>query len=140
LSRFVLDASVALSWCFEDESGRTELAILDTLKNRMEAVVPAVWPFEILAGGLSGERRGRIAPTTFRRFLHELVQLRITVDQRGLDHTLDQVNQIGRSYGLTSYDAAYLELALRMDLPLLTLDAKLVAAARKAGLSTALPH
>jgi predicted nucleic acid-binding protein len=141
LSRIVLDASVALSWCFRDESGPAELEILEQLSAGLEALVPAVWPFEILNGCLAGERRGRITLMATLGFLRQLEVLPIISDSaHPFSRTFAVIADISRNFRLSSYDTAYLELALREGLPLLTVDMKLLAAARKAGLSTALPR
>jgi predicted nucleic acid-binding protein len=136
LSRIVIDASVTLSWCFDDESGNGESAILQMLGADMDATVPVIWPVEILNGCLSGERRGRIDADRTSRFLDELSRLPIEVADPPDYERLAAICRAGRAFRLTAYDASYLELAMREGLPLATLDAQLRAAARKAGVPT----
>jgi len=94
------------------------------------ALVPTLWWFELRNALVVNERRGRITEQQTARFLRDVSRLAITVD-----HTPDEsgVLTLARRHRLTVYDAAYLELALRAALPLATLDAMLVAAARSEG-------
>jgi predicted nucleic acid-binding protein len=138
LSRVVLDASVALSWCFKDESGRAELEILEQLAAGLEALVPTVWPFEVVNGCLVAERRGRTTFAEISGFLSQLEALPIILDTAHIfSRTFTVIADDGRSFGLSLYDATYLERALRETLPLLTVDLKLRAAAHKAGVPLA---
>lgn len=128
----MIDASLTLSWCFEDESGDEEMDILQMLGADLDVIVPAIWPLEIVNGCLIGERRGRISTDRPAWFLNELSRLPIEVaDPPGFER-LSAISQTAREYRLTAYDAAYLELAMREGLPLVTLDAQLRAAAHKA--------
>jgi predicted nucleic acid-binding protein len=133
LNRFVLDASVALAWCFEDETSPGADKVLDALTS-MEAIVPPIWPIEVANALLAGERRGRIAPAAVSRQLALLGQLPIQADDVGLDSDIDGLVLLARSTKLSAYDAAYLSLAQRKGLPLATLDSALRQAARKAGI------
>lgn len=127
---FVIDASVAMAWCFEDEVTDATEAVLDRLRTE-RAIVPAVWPLEVANVLLVAERRGRISEAQINRFLRLIGQLPITVDDAGSD--LAGVVALGRAHGLSSYDASYLLLAERAGLPLATLDARLGGAATQAG-------
>ena len=123
MSRYVLDASTALSWCFADE----ETADLPT---DGQAVVPSLWPLELANGLLSGERRGRISHIQAQRVWNALwAALAVEVDHS--DNGFTAAWSIARDEGLSVYDAAYLELAAREGVPLATRDAKLAQAARK---------
>jgi predicted nucleic acid-binding protein len=135
-TRLVLDASIALAWCFEDETGAYSDAILDLLSKDAEAVVPAIWPLEVGNALLAGERRRRLTAAATNQFLDRLTMLPILVDAPELRRTFEAVLRIARETGLTSYDAAYLELALRQRLPLASLDKGLLAAARRANAGT----
>jgi predicted nucleic acid-binding protein len=131
---FVLDASVAASWAFADEGGRdnpgeVSARALDFLAHD-HAVVPALWWFELRNILVVNERRGRIDTAGTAAFLLDLDQLPIRID-RTPDSTA--VVALARQHRLTAYDAAYLELARRLSLPLATLDAQLLAAALKDG-------
>ncbi len=138
LSRFVLDASVALSWCFDDEAGTyAELILLDLLAEGAEAQVPAISPLEVSNSLLMAERKKRISEAGSSRWLNRISALPIVI---GAPSNLDETGDlfaIARRYKLTIRDAAYLELARRCDLPLATIDRKLTAAARKSGIPTA---
>jgi predicted nucleic acid-binding protein len=127
---FVLDASVALSWCFEDEAVPATEVVLDRMTDD-PAVVPAVWELEVTNALLVGERRGRVSESQTIRFVSLLASLPINVDAVGPD--MDALLATGRRHGLSSYDASYLLLAERDGLPLATRDDKLVLAAKAAG-------
>lgn len=127
---FVVDASVTLAWCFEDEATPETEAILDLLAEET-AVVPALWELEVANVLLLGERRGRLTEAQSARFMALLQQLPILVDAANADMT--NVLGTGRRHMLTAYDAAYLVLAQREGLPLATLDARLREAAEAVG-------
>jgi len=118
----VVDASVTLSWCFPDEQTPLSLQVLDRLNAGAEALVPAFWSVEVLNSLLVGEKRGRITPEQTRAFLSSLAALRPTVDHASLEQVFSVVEMLCRHYGLTPYDALYVELALRTKSPLATLD------------------
>ena len=125
---FVLDASVALAWAFVDEQRPSAMRAL-TLARTEEALVPGLWWFEVRNALLVNERRGRLAESETAEFLEELARLRIAMDDAPDGRTL---LALARRYRLTAYDAAYLELAQRVEAPLATLDIELVRAARAA--------
>ena len=129
---FVLDASVALAWCFEDEATSHTDGVLERLA-KDSAVTPSLWELEVVNVLLLAERRGRISESQTARFVALLTQLPIHVDSAGPD--LGAVLAAGRHHGLTAYDAAYLVLAEREGIPLATVDGKLRAAAKAAGVS-----
>ncbi|KPF85505.1 hypothetical protein IP70_12550 [alpha proteobacterium AAP38] len=124
---FVLDASMAASWAFGDESSTLSQQVLIRL-TRDYAVVPALWWFEMLNIVAMNERRGRLSA----EFLALLHGLDIEVDQ-----STDQavILSLVREYRLTAYDAAYLEPAVRERLPLATFDRELAKAAQQAGVT-----
>jgi predicted nucleic acid-binding protein len=128
----VVDASVTLAWCFEDEATPWTEAVLDLLSEDT-AVVPALWELEVTNVLLLGERRGRLTEAQSARFLTLLRQLPILVDTASID--MRAVLATGRRHGLTAYDASYLVLAERDGIPLATSDAKLRAAAGVAGVA-----
>lgn len=129
---FVVDASVTLAWCFEDEATPQTEAILDRLSDDT-AVVPSLWELEVSNVLLLGERRGRLTESQSARFVALLAQLPILVDTASAD--MGAVLATGRRHVLTAYDAAYLVLAEREGVPLATLDAGLRAAAQAAGVA-----
>jgi predicted nucleic acid-binding protein len=135
---FVLDASVPLSWCFdEDQAKRTKgvLAALETQK----AVVPGIWPLEVSNALVVGERRRRIDVASVEKLLAEIGELAIEIDVAGCFDAFSRVIPIARRYSLTTYDATYLELALRLGRPLATLDERLRDAAISAGIAMMIP-
>lgn len=129
---FVVDASVTMSWCFEDEATSYTESVLEQLRVT-SAAVPAIWPLEVANILLLGERRGRVPRPKTESFVRVLQELQVSVENGAPATMLGPVLQIGREYGLTSYDAAYLELAMRRGLPLATLDRRLADAAGRAG-------
>lgn len=123
----VLDASMAAAWALPDESH----AGADLLLTRMAevgATVPALWWFEIRNILLVAERRGRIAPGDAEIFLGHLQKLKIEIAELGDGAA---VMRLARAHRLSVYDASYLELALRKNLPLSTLDRALIEAAKR---------
>ena len=127
---FVVDASIAMAWCFEDEATDATDALLDRLQGD-RAVVPAIWPLEVANVLLVAERRRRLTEAQASRFLEILAQLPIDVDDSAVDAAA--VVAAGRRHALTSYDASYLVLAERLGASLATLDRSLAKAARRAG-------
>jgi predicted nucleic acid-binding protein len=132
MSRFVLDTSVSVSWFFEDEGGDYAADVLESLNTR-EAVVPALWQLEVANVLVVAERRKRCSEAEAVRFIELLENLPITIDEDTAHRALHATYQLAREYGLTSYDAAYLELAMRLGAPLATMDRQLADAAKKAG-------
>lgn len=130
----VIDASVALTWCFEDKATRTTEAVLDTLASGEEASAPAIWSYEVANGLLIAERRGRITEAKAAALLQLLTQLPITIEQRHLAELM-AVSAVGRFHRLSVYEAAYLDLAARLGAKLATADERLAAAAARAGVS-----
>ena len=129
---FVLDASVALSWCFEDEGGDYAADVLTKLASG-EAVVPSLWLLEIAHGLLVAERRGRLAASDAHEARSLLEALPIAVDPGGRRAAFHTTPLLARRHGLSAYDAAYVELAVRLGAPLATLDGALRSAASAEG-------
>ena len=128
----VIDASVILAWSFQDEVTPAAEALLQRVT--MEgAVVPAHWKLEIANGFRSAERRGRIDRAYRDLSLQDLGELPIAIDPQTAQHAWHTTLELADRFGLTPYDAAYLELALRRELPLGTLDRALLNASRIAG-------
>jgi predicted nucleic acid-binding protein len=132
VNAFVLDASIAVAWCFEDEADPELDALLEGLKTR-GAVVPVLWPFEFANVLLQAERRGRITMAAVDGRLAAFAALPITVDTAAWLRTGTAVLALARLHGLTTYDAAYLELAMRQRLPLATKDKALTRACAAVG-------
>jgi predicted nucleic acid-binding protein len=134
----VLDGSVALVWAFDDEQNDIAEAALDYLASD-DGVVPAIWPLEIVNGLLVGRRRGRLSAAAAHEFVEKLLALPIQIDTDALGPALDLILALGGQYNLTSYDASYLELAMRTGSPLATLDDRLRDAASQAGVALITP-
>jgi predicted nucleic acid-binding protein len=126
----VIDTSLTMAWCFEDEATDDADGVLDRLLED-EAIVPPLWQFEVTNVLLVAERRSRITEAQTTRFLDLLSQLPIRIDASLTD--LTALLSAGRRHGLSAYDAAYLVLAERLGVPLATLDERLAAAGRSAG-------
>jgi predicted nucleic acid-binding protein len=135
MTDFVLDNSVTMRWCFD--SGANEYAdkILEQLEGEKgTAFVPLLWRYEVSAVLSRAQNRGLLAARKVEEFLEDLAALAIVVDMEGASRILTDVHRIATVYRLTSYDAAYLELALRRNLPLATLDEELLEACKAAGI------
>lgn len=130
---FVLDSSVALAWVLPDEGNPHADELLERLITE-GAVVPPIWPLEIGNVLLVALRRGRIRQEEFETVVERLARLPVEIDIEATDHALASVLLLAAQLGLTTYDAAYLDLAQRRNLPLATLDKRLRAACATAKL------
>ena len=129
---FVVDASVALAWCFADETSAYADRVLDRLEGE-EAVAPAIWPLEIANGLRTAERHGRIDPSEVPRVRELMRSLPVGLETIELDVALGEVLEVARALDLTAYDAAYLAIAVRRGLALATADDALRRACGQAG-------
>ncbi len=127
-----MDASVALAWCFPDEASAYADRVLVALKGQT-LLVPAVWGLEVSNALLVGERRKRLKQPEILRYIALLAGLTVIQDGVEVNEALSNVLPLARQYGLSAYDAAYLELAVRYGAPLATLDGDLQKAAGRAG-------
>lgn len=130
MTAFVLDASVTMAWCFEDEASDAAWGLLDRL-GEDTALVPGIWSVEVANVLLVAERRRRLTRPQSRAFVTRLLALPILVEEAPPQRVLGEVFTLGRETGLAAYDALYLDLAARHDLPLATLDRAMRSAARK---------
>ncbi|HME01272.1 MAG TPA: type II toxin-antitoxin system VapC family toxin [Terriglobia bacterium] len=130
-----MDASITLPWCFADEATPYTDHLLSRVTSGEQVAVPSHWPVEVLNGLLGAKRRGRVTDELIRRFIDDLGGFRIVIDRRYGSFHLHEVRALAERHSLTSYDAAYLELALRSGLPLATFDAQLERAAKAEGVS-----
>jgi predicted nucleic acid-binding protein len=133
LSRFVVDASVALCWYFERQKTPYTEAIFDRLARGDEALVPALWPLEMVNSLVVAARRKTITMAQLDTFVADLRDLPVAVDLGGVGRSYSPVLRLCRQHQLSSYDAAYLDLALVEGVPIATLDRNLRAAARNLG-------
>ena len=125
---FVLDSSVTLAWCFDDEHTEATDALLQRVVES-GAEAPSLWPLEILNALAMAERRGRIDADKRHRLAGFLHDLPVSLDADTASQAWVATSRLAARHRLTIYDAAYLELAQRLNLPLATLDAGLRAAA-----------
>jgi predicted nucleic acid-binding protein len=131
---FVLDCSIAMAWCFEDEATEFTDSVLEGLAQG-SAKVPSIWFLEVANLLAISERTGRTNQAKITQFLRLLGSLPITVDAKTGEKAFTDVLTLARTHKLTSYDAAYLELALREGLALATLDEELKRVANKLGVT-----
>lgn len=132
MTAVVVDASLTAAWCFEDEETKYARDILRRAE-RIQFVVPAIWPLEMVNVLLVNERRKRITPAETARAVTLFNELSIQVDAPHSLQPFGATLLLARAHSLSSYDACYLELALREGLPLATLDEPMRRAARGAG-------
>ncbi len=132
MTGFVIDCSVAVTWCFEDEATPASDRLLDRLSEEA-AAAPAIWPLELGNVLVMAERRGRLNAAKITEFVALVQDLPVAIDEETPQRALDEVLALARSEGLTTYDAAYLELAMRLGVPLATQDKELRQAAEKLG-------
>src|SRR6202453_17127 len=131
--QFVLDASVAVAWCFEDEATKFTEGVLDLFSTGAEALVPSISPLEIANALLVAERRKRIALAQVAALLQRIAGLPISIMPVDAARAFEQILSVARQQELSEYDASYLELALRQGLPFATLDVALRRSARATG-------
>jgi predicted nucleic acid-binding protein len=129
---FVLDASVTLAWCFADEATKKTTSLLERLEAE-SAFVPELWPLEVGNILIAAERRQRISYAKIAEFLALLESLDIQVDAETASRSFREILSLAHSEKLTTYDAAYLELAMRLGVPLATKDIQLQKAATRLG-------
>ena len=135
MSAIVIDASLALTWCFEDEATAEGDALFDRVRDD-GAVVPVLWPLEMCNVLLQAERRDRMTMAAVSSRLELMADLPITTDMEAPGRAWREVVTLARAEGLTTDDAAYLELAIRRGLPLATKDAALARTAKRLGVRT----
>jgi predicted nucleic acid-binding protein len=134
----VIDCSVTMAWYFKDEATPYTNAVRAALATE-RAAVPALWPLEVANVLLMGERRKRSTQAKATKWLRFLSALPIAVDTQTPALAFDPILDLARSHKLTAYDAAYLELALRLGLPLAARDDALEKAAAAVGVALFTP-
>ena len=127
---FVIDTSVVMSWCFKDEINQYADVVLDLLEEDT-AFAPSIWPLEVGNVLLVAERRKRLSEADSRRFVTLLSELPIIVEQEPPERMIHEILTLAREHKLSSYDASYLDLAMRKGLPIATIDKNLIAAAKR---------
>lgn len=131
----VLDASMAIAWLFRDERTAAAHAVMRRVVEH-GAFVPSLWRLEVANVLRNAVRRGRCDESYVDRSLQRLARLPITTDSETDAQAWSVTRALSREQGLTLYDAAYLELALRMERPLASCDSDLLAAAGRKGVAT----
>jgi len=126
--QFVVDNSVVLAWCFQNEASVYADSVLDHLEHA-GAVVPAIWPLEICNVLLAAEQEMHLTPTDSSRFISLISDLPISVEQESPPRMQGEIFALARDRQLSSYEASYLDLAMRLGLPLATVEERLRAAA-----------
>lgn len=134
---FVLDASVALAWCFDDERDPAADALRASLRDD-HAIVPSHWRLEVANALRTGERRNRLTRADSEGYWADLHHLDIRAEPAPEKPDALRLLDLARQFELTVYDAAYLDLAMRRSLPLATRDERLLAGAVRAGVPLAL--
>ena len=132
MNYLVLDASTALGWMVDAPAPLASLRALDLLQSGTIGVVPDLWYYEVSNALIMAERRGRATAQLASAHVVDIERLAAFLEVSPT--TPSALIAAARQSGLTAYDAAYFELALRRNLPLATLDLKLQAAAQKAGI------
>ncbi len=127
---FVIDNSIVMAWCFDDESNEKTDRILIRLESA-KAYAPAIWPLEVCNVLLVAERGKRINEAETTRFIALLGKLPIIVEHEQPERMIKEIVMLARNHQLSSYDASYLDLAMKKGLPLATLDKNLINAARR---------
>ena len=128
----VLDASIAIGWMVDAPAPRVSVRALHLLQSGTVGVVPELWYYEVTNALLTAERRGRASAQLVASHVSDIERLAAFLEVS--PSTPSALIAAARQSGLTAYDAAYFELALRRNLPLATLDDRMRAAAQKAGI------
>lgn len=128
--RFVVDNSVVMAWCFEDEVSGYSNAVLERLADS-QALAPAIWPLEVVNVLLVAQRKKRLTRGDAVRFIALLRSLPIIVEAETPGRVMGEIFNLAADANLSSYDASYLDLAMREGLPIATLDDALRKAARR---------
>lgn len=123
-----------MSWCFEDEADAYSDRVLDACR-ASTVLAPSIWVLEVANVLTMAERRKRLLATESARFVELLENLPIEISEISFARATGPVLALSRELGLSSYDAAYLDLAARSSSPLATRDRKLMAACRRCGVA-----
>jgi len=132
MTDMVIDASLALAWCFKDELTEAATRLLEELRSGA-AAVPLLWPIEVANVLAIAERRKRITLAERAQLIALLETLEIDVDGETSALAFTRILDLAREQRLTAYDAAYLELAMRLGVPLASKDGDLCDAAERVG-------
>lgn len=140
MNALVLDASTAVSWCFEETQTPYANAVLEAISGGAEVHVPHIWPLEVTNALVKALRRRQITRDELFDYARQLASLRAQVDfEQAAERAFTDVLALAERYQLTTYDAAYLELAQRLKFPLASADTNLVQAAGATGIEVFKP-
>jgi predicted nucleic acid-binding protein len=130
---FVLDNSICMRWCLKDATTPYPDDVLKQLVAGDRAHVPVLWLYEVVSVVAKNQRAGEITAIEASDFISDLNSLSITIDPDSYRHVLGDTYRLALTHGLTGYDASYLELAIRKNIPLATLDQELINACKAIG-------
>ena len=130
---FVVDASVGFAWVYPSQASAETDALLEDVEAGAQVVAPALWFLEVANGLLAAQRRKLLAGSDRKLALEMLAGLRVTIDEESGHAAFHKTSALAEKYGLSVYDAAYLEVALRRRLPLGSRDGALRRAATRSG-------
>ncbi len=131
---FVLDCSVTMAWCFEDETSAYTDAVLDSLSSK-SAIVPVIWPLEVTNVLLMAVKHKRISKIKAAGFFDRINDLPIKLANNKPLSAMMSIFELGHERKMTSYDASYLDLAIAHNLPIATMDSHLLRSAKLVQLS-----
>jgi len=135
MAAFVLDVSACMPWCCEDEATPTSEELLQRAARRDALHVPSLWPWEMMNAVAVSVRRQRITAERAQQFFEQLAAFDFHLAPAPALAQFGELSRLASQHRLTAYDAAYLDLARRLSLPLATLDDDLRKAARAEGIS-----
>lgn len=135
MKALVIDGSTTLGFVLKDEQAPQSLKALETVESGVPTFVPAHWCIEVANGLIMAERRKRASQADITEALGLVAALPVITDDETAQRAASNTPALARQYGLTIYDAAYLELAMRKGAALATTDHALAKAARAAGVS-----
>ena len=128
--QFVIDNSVVMAWCFEDQTNKYTEAVLNSFEASV-AYAPGIWPLEVGNVLLIAERKKILSKAAVIRFFSLVRSLPIIVEPDSPERSFTEIVALARDHQLSTYDASYLDLALRLGLSLATQDKALILAAKR---------
>lgn len=134
MTDFVMDCSVTISWCIEEEQTAASESLLNAMSKGSKAIVPALWLWEVNNVLLKAELAGRISAAKRHQQIALLQKLPILIDEDALKQIWDYTTNLAHKNKLIVYDASYLEIAIRKGLPLGSLDKHMRTVAKKMGI------
>ena len=130
---FVADASVAIAWVHPAQATADTEAMLDRLAAGDSLVVPALWPLEVANALTILRRRRKLTPDEARSAIEIVRELPAVIDHEAAAIAFTRLFDLASEHELTVYDASYIELAARLQLPLASNDVRMKQAAIRAG-------